>query len=71
MLIQGDARRLPLADQSVQMIVTSPPYWGLRSYQHAQQLSLERTPADYAVAPLFSRCRELLREGSKMDDGGP
>ncbi len=29
-LIQSDARRLPLADKSVQMCVTSPPYFGLR-----------------------------------------
>ena len=28
----ADARRLPLADKSVHMIATSPPYWGLRSY---------------------------------------
>lgn len=28
----GDAPRLPLASGSVQGIITSPPYWGLRSY---------------------------------------
>jgi len=31
-VIQGDARRLPLPDESVQCVVTSPPYWGLRDY---------------------------------------
>jgi hypothetical protein len=31
-LIQGDARTLPLQDASVHCAVTSPPYWGLRSY---------------------------------------
>jgi DNA modification methylase len=31
-LIHGDARDLPLADESVQCVVTSPPYWGLRDY---------------------------------------
>lgn len=31
-LIQGNARCLPLADSSVDLIVTSPPYWSLRSY---------------------------------------
>jgi DNA modification methylase len=31
-LLQGDARYLPLADASVQCVVTSPPYWGLRDY---------------------------------------
>jgi DNA modification methylase len=38
LLIRGDARRLPLADESVQCIVTSPPYWGLRKYAGAQDL---------------------------------
>lgn len=28
----ANALRLPLADKSVHMIATSPPYWGLRSY---------------------------------------
>lgn len=28
----ANATRLPLADKSVHMIATSPPYWGLRSY---------------------------------------
>ncbi len=32
MLIQGNALRLPLADESVHMVVTSPPYWALRDY---------------------------------------
>lgn len=31
-LVRGDARMLPLADKSVQLIVTSPPYMNLRSY---------------------------------------
>lgn len=31
-LYQGDARALPLADESVDCVVTSPPYWGLRDY---------------------------------------
>lgn len=31
-LLRGDARALPLADGSVQCVVTSPPYWGLRDY---------------------------------------
>jgi DNA modification methylase len=31
-LIQGDALRLPLADASVQCVVTSPPYYALRDY---------------------------------------
>ena len=30
--IHGSAHDIPLLDKSVQCIVTSPPYWGLRSY---------------------------------------
>src|SRR3972149_11865475 len=32
MLIQANALRIPLADESVHCVVTSPPYWGLRDY---------------------------------------
>ncbi len=35
-LIQGDARRLPLADRIVHCVVTSPPYFGLRDYGTAE-----------------------------------
>ena len=37
----ADARRLPLADKSVHMIATSPPYWGLRSYDTGDQKHAE------------------------------
>lgn len=33
MLTQADALGLPLADDSVDLVVTSPPYFALRSYQ--------------------------------------
>jgi len=32
MILNADARAIPLADASVQCVVTSPPYWGLRDY---------------------------------------
>ncbi len=32
MLIQADARHIPLADKSCHMVCTSPPYWSLRDY---------------------------------------
>ena len=32
LLCQANALRIPLADKSVHMCVTSPPYWGLRDY---------------------------------------
>lgn len=36
MILQADARHIPLADESVQCVVTSPPYWGLRDYGTAE-----------------------------------
>lgn len=32
MLMKADARWIPLADESVHCVCTSPPYWGLRDY---------------------------------------
>jgi len=31
-VIVADARRIPLPDESVHLVVTSPPYWALRDY---------------------------------------
>ena len=64
-LIRGDARSLPLADASVDLIVTSPPYFALRSYtdggQHyAGQVGSEATPAEF-IAALIACTREWMR----------
>ena len=37
-LFLADARCIPLPDESVQCVVTSPPYWGLRVYAGLQAL---------------------------------
>ena len=59
---QGDAltvlRELP--DASVNCVVTSPPYWGLRDYGVAGQLGLEPTPDAY-VAKMVEVFREVRR----------
>lgn len=60
MLIRGDARAIPLRDESVQCVVCSPPYWGLRDYGVAGQIGLEADPQAY-VAQLVSVFREVRR----------
>src|SRR5689334_11758315 len=60
LLLQGDARRLPLADQSVHCVVTSPPYYGLRDYGIAGQLGLESSP-DAFVSSMVQVFREVWR----------
>lgn len=62
---QGDARALLLPDESVDLIVTSPPYFALRSYKDdgehfAEQLGAEATPGEYIDA-LIECTREWLR----------
>lgn len=49
-----------LPDESVNCIVTSPPYWGLRDYGVKGQIGLEETP-DAFVARLVGVLREARR----------
>jgi DNA modification methylase len=67
MLLRADARSVPLADNSVQVCVTSPPYWGLRDYKLGDAgIGLERTPEEY-VANIVQVFREVWRV--LRDDG--
>lgn len=59
-VVQGDARALPLANASVNCVVTSPPYFGLRHYGVAAQIGLERTVDEY-VAQMVEVFREVWR----------
>jgi DNA modification methylase len=44
LLLNANALHIPIADNSIQMCVTSPPYWNLRDYNVSGQLGLERVP---------------------------
>src|SRR5664279_5500641 len=57
--LQADALRLPIADHTVDLIVTSPPYFGLRSYANGG-IGEEPTPAEYVDA-LIAATREMVR----------
>lgn len=64
-IIRGDAKALPIAGGSVDLVVTSPPYYALRSYQdggehYAGQLGDEATPAAF-VDSLIDATREMVR----------
>lgn len=64
MIIQADARNIPLGDECVQTVVTSPPYWGLRDYGVSGQIGLEPTPEDYVatMVAVFREVRRVLRD---------
>ncbi|HEY1245400.1 MAG TPA: site-specific DNA-methyltransferase [Hyphomicrobiaceae bacterium] len=65
-MFEGDAltvlRTLP--DQSVQCVVTSPPYWGLRDYSIPSQIGLEPTLSEFlgSLRTVFSEARRVLRD---------
>jgi len=48
-LYLADAMSLPIPDNSVDCVVTSPPYWGLRDYSTEGQLGLEETFEEWVV----------------------
>jgi DNA modification methylase len=55
-----------LEDKSVNMCVTSPPYWGLRDYGNESQIGLEEDPQDYidVMVKVFGEVKRVL-----ADDG--
>ncbi len=66
----GDAWDLAseLRPESIDCIVTSPPYFGLRDYGHPGQFGLEATPAEYVekLVDLFRRIRLALKGGGTV-----
>lgn len=64
----GDVRdrMAEIPDGSVQCVVTSPPYYGLRDYGHDGQIGLEQTPQAYVdeMVAVFREVRRVL-----SDDG--
>ena len=72
-LVRGDAVSLPLADESVDLIVTSPPYFALRSYtdggEHYEgQIGSEDTPQAFleALWAVTAECRRVLKPSGSM-----
>lgn len=67
-IIHGDVleKLKTIPDNSVDMCVTSPPYWGLRDYGADGQLGLESSPTEY-VQNMVDVFREIRR--TLNDDG--
>jgi len=64
-ILVGDCREVlaTLPAESIQCVVTSPPYWGLRDYGIVGQIGLEPTPALYVsnIVEVFRAVRRVLR----------
>jgi len=66
-IICGDAleelKKLP--DESIDMCITSPPYWGLRDYGYEGQMGLEPTFQEFIqkLCEVFDEVKRVLKPG--------
>ena len=69
-VLVGDSLDLlpKLTTESIQCCVTSPPYWGLRDYEHSAQIGSEPSPVDYVqnLIKIFREVRRVLRNDGTL-----
>lgn len=72
-VLRADARRLPLTDSTVDLVVTSPPYFALRSYQdggehYEGQVGSEATPSEFvdALLTVTAECVRVLKPSGSI-----
>jgi len=69
-LVHGDARHMDaIADRSVALVVTSPPYFAGKAYEEA--LGVGGIPADYLsylelLRDVFAECKRTLEPGGRI-----
>ncbi len=68
-IIEGDSRKLnKIPDKSVQLIITSPPYWQLKDYGTENQIGFHQNYEDYInnLNLVWKECQRVLADGCKM-----
>jgi len=69
-ILTGDNRELlvSIPSESIQCCVTSPPYWGLRDYDHPAQIGAEPSPDQYVqnLVEVFREVRRVLRKDGTL-----
>jgi len=57
-----------MESESVDCVVTSPPYWGLRDYGTSEQLGLEPTPEEYVanMSKVFQEIHRVLKSSGTV-----
>jgi DNA modification methylase len=65
-IIQGDCLEVlkTLESESIDCVITSPPYWGLRDYGVDGQFGLEKTPEEYVskMVEVFKEVKRVLKK---------
>ena len=66
MILTGDSLTKidKISPSSIQTVVTSPPYWGLRDYDNDEQLGQESSPEAFVsnLTKLFSKIKKVLKD---------
>jgi DNA modification methylase/endonuclease YncB( thermonuclease family) len=68
-VIIGDSRRMAeLEDGSVELVVTSPPYWQLKDYGRTDQIGFHDSYEDYInnLNLVWSECIRVLHPGCRL-----
>jgi len=68
-VIIGDSRKMTeLAAQSVQLVITSPPYWQLKDYGNGQQIGFDDSYEDYInnLNLVWNECYRVLDNGCRL-----
>jgi site-specific DNA-methyltransferase (adenine-specific) len=67
-IIFGDSRRMEeIEDRSVHLVVTSPPYWCIKDYEHAGQIGRNQSYEDYLsdLRQVLLECHRVLHPGCR------
>ncbi len=68
-VIIGDSRDMKeVSDESIDLIVTSPPYWHLKDYNAQGQIGYGQTLHEYlrSLYCVWGNCHRVLRSGRRM-----
>ncbi len=68
-LVNGDSRSMSrIQDESVELIVTSPPYWQLKDYDSDFQIGFNQSYEDYInhLNLVWSECFRILQPGCRL-----
>ncbi|WP_456486679.1 DNA methyltransferase [Candidatus Alkanophaga liquidiphilum] len=68
-IIIGDSRRMPeVEDESIGLVVTSPPYWHIKDYGVAGQIGYGQTLHEYLkdLYRVWKECYKVLKKGRRL-----
>ena len=68
-VVIGDSRNMEaMKDESVHLIITSPPYWQLKDYGPQEQIGYNNTYEDYInnLNLVWNECHRILHKGCRL-----